>query len=365
MLKTVLIVFFKTFVFILLVLILLVAIMAAGGYWLYEYRFKTPLPITAEYRYEIPSNTRLYQVAQDLVAHEWVSYPVAMSWVLWARVQGQAHQIKAGEYALPVGTNLLTLLELFVEGKSIQYALTLVEGWNFRQVMAVVHEHPHLTHTLKGLDNEAIMAKLGWPNQHPEGQFFPDTYLFPDKTTDVDFLQRAYQLMQRELTAAWQQRQANLPFETAYDALILASIVEKETAVASERPMIAGVFIQRLKKGMPLQTDPTVIYALGEHFDGNIRKADLKVDSPYNTYVYKGLPPTPIAMPGRQALQAAVQPAPGEALYFVAKNDGSHYFSESYSEHRCAVIEYQLKHKASQRYQQYCQRYPHCSACRS
>jgi UPF0755 protein len=186
------------------------------------------------------------------------------------------------------------------------------------------------------------MARLGYPGEHPEGRFFPDTYHFPNGTTDLDFLQRAYQTMQRRLQAAWEQRQPALILQSPYQALTLASIVEKETALASERAQVAGVFIRRLQKNMRLQTDPTVIYGLGAQFDGNLRRADLERDTPYNTYTRSGLPPTPIALPGAASLAAAVNPADGDALYFVAKGDGSHAFSDSLRQHNQAVQQYQL-----------------------
>ena len=196
--------------------------------------------------------------------------------------------------------------------------------------------------TLDYSDLDNLLVQLGYPKQHPEGLFFPDTYHFPRATTDKEFLQRAYQRLQTVLEEEWQQRAENLPYQSAYEALIMASIIEKETGLASERETIAGVFVRRLNKKMKLQTDPTVIYAMGQQFDGNIRKKDLSIDSPYNTYRYKGLPPTPIALAGREAIYAALQPQDGKALYFVAKGDGSHYFSETLAEHNSAVAKYQL-----------------------
>lgn len=344
---------FKTFLVGSLILLFVGGILFATGYGIYHYYLLAPLAITKELRYTLPTHSNLSQVAQELMQQELLNYPSALTWVILARVQNKAHKIRAGEYAIPVGTTPQALLEIFIEGKTIQYELTLVEGWNFHQIMSAIHAHPHLIHTLVGLDDAAIMAKLGWPHQHPEGRFFPDTYLFPTGTSDVTCLQRAYHKMTLELNAAWEKRRKNVPLKTPYDALILASIVEKETAVPNERPLIAGVFLQRLQKNMLLQTDPTVIYALGTHYDGNIRKQDLKIDNPYNTYVNPGLPPTPIAMPGRAALQATLNPNDTQALYFVAKGDGSHYFSASYAEHQCAIIEYQLKNELPGRCKQY------------
>ena len=218
-----------------------------------------------------------------------------------------------------------------------------MEGWNFKQVLAAVSGHEALKHTLKGLTDGEIMARLGHPGEHPEGRFYPDTYKFPRGTTDAAFLERAYQSMSRLLAEEWGKRDPDLPLKTPYEALILASIVEKETGVADERSEIAGVFVRRLRKGMKLQTDPTVIYGMGDNFKGNIRRRDLKQDTPYNTYVHTGLPPTPISMPGSAAIRAVLHPAPGKSLYFVARGDGSHYFSKSLAEHNRAVRKFQLK----------------------
>jgi UPF0755 protein len=225
----------------------------------------------------------------------------------------------------------------------ISYSFTLVEGWTFQQVLEAVREQEALQGTFENLTAEAIMERLGHPGEHPEGRFLADTYHFPRGTTDLALLQRAYGAMQEFLQQEWDRRAADLPFKTPYEALILASIVEKETAVAEERPQIAGVFIRRLRKGMKLQTDPTVIYGMGERFDGNIRRRDLSENTPYNTYVHRGLTPTPISMPGRDAIRAVLHPADGKSLYFVAKGDGSHYFSATLQEHNKAVRKYQLK----------------------
>ncbi len=350
---------------IIFILLLLITIIASGaGYWIYKYQLTAPLPVETDFHYTVEKGIGLRHIAIDLMDKKLLNYPAAFSWVALARYQQKAHLIKSGEYLIPKGTTPQEFLNILIAGKAIQYSLTLIEGWNFRQVLAAVRKHPHIVQTLGDSDNKTIMAKLGKPNQHPEGRFFPDTYLFPTGTTDVVFLQRAYKRMETELELAWETRQADLPLKTPYEALILASIIEKETAIPEERPLIAGVFIRRLKKNMPLQTDPTVIYALGEAYDGNIRKQDLKVNNPYNTYKNKGLTPTPIAMPGRAALYAAVNPAKGDALYFVAKGEGKHYFSATYKEHQCAVIEYQLKEKSPRRYRVQCKKHPRCPICR-
>lgn len=252
-------------------------------------------------------------------------------------------KLKAGEYELEAGTTPLQLLHQLEQGDVRQYRLTLVEGWNFREMMQVIALHPAVRSTLRGEDIGAqAMAAIGKPTLHPEGQFLPDTYKITRGTTDVAILKRAHAAMQAALTEVWAQRAENIPIKSPEEALILASIIEKETGVASERRQIAGVFSRRLQKGMRLQTDPTVIYGIGPGFDGNIRRKDLRTDTPYNTYTRFGLPPTPIAMPGKAALLAAVNPAPGNSLYFVSRGDGSHKFSATLAEHNRAVARYQL-----------------------
>ena len=267
-----------------------------------------------------------------------------------SEVTDQAGRLKVGEYDLPPGTTPIDLLHLFVSGKTVQYGLTLLEGWSFKQVRAAIAAQPQIVQTLAGVDDAGVMVRLGAPGMHPEGWFYPDTYHFPRGTTDVEFLRRAHTLMQETLEREWSQRSEGLPLKTPYEALILASIVEKETGVPEERPLIAAVFIGRLNKGMRLQTDPTVIYGMGDRYDGNIRKSDLLRDTPYNTYTRAGLPPTPIAMPSAAAIHAVLHPADSDALYFVATGEGRHHFSATYEEHRAAVIKYQLGGNAS-RYQ--------------
>ena len=272
----------------------------------------------------------------DIISHPW-ALVLAMMW------QGNATQIKAGEYRLLPGLTGRQLLAQFVAGKTAHHALTLVEGWSYGDIIDAVTHHNVLTRTLQDADGDFVMARLGYAGQHPEGRFFPDTYYFPAGTSDVEFLQRAHKKMMSLLEQEWRQRQHGLPYRTADEALIMASIIEKETAVADEYATIAGVFVRRLQKGMRLQSDPTVIYALGDTFDGNLRRHDLTFDSSYNTYVYEGLPPTPIASPGQAALHAALNPEAGNALYFVAAGDGRHHFSKTLREHNRAVAKYQLR----------------------
>ena len=308
----------------------------------YSTYIKTPMNISEQgMRYEIKPGMTLTSVARELSQQGVLNKPVYLR--VLAKLQGTASNIQAGEYAFSAGLTPAEFLEMIVNGQVIQYALTIVEGWNYSQLMQAVNDNEHLVHTLKGLDQKQLMKKLGYPGEHPEGRFYPDTYLFPTNTTDSEFLKRAYEAMVNKLDEEWSQRAGALPFDTPYEALILASIVEKETAVPEERKAISGVFVRRLETNMRLQTDPTVIYGMGDKYDGNIRLRDLKKDTPYNTYRRKGLPPTPIAMPGGAAINAALHPLDGDELYFVARGDGSHKFSSTLKQHNNAVIKYQLK----------------------
>ena len=259
----------------------------------------------------------------------------------WFRLSGQDRQIRAGNYELPPGTTPHSLLQKLVRGEESLRALTLVEGWNFRQVRAALAADDSLRHDSAALSDAELMARLERPGVHPEGRFFPDTYTYAKGSSDLAVLRRALHAMDRRLEAAWGQRASDTPLKNADEALVLASIVEKETGRASDRGRIAGVFANRLRIGMLLQTDPTVIYGLGDKFDGNLRRRDLQTDTPWNTYTRAGLPPTPIAMPGKASLLAAVQPEPTQALYFVAKGDGTSQFSESLQDHNRAVNRYQ------------------------
>ena len=264
---------------------------------------------------------------------------------VYARLNRLASRLKAGEYVLAPSITPRGLLDQLVAGRVIQYSLTVVEGWTFRQLRRALADHPKLKQTLRDASDADIMARLGRPGEHPEGWFLPDTYHFPNGFSDEAFLRRALAAMDRQLREAWNRRSPDSLLSVPYQALILASIVEKETALPAERPEVAGVFARRLRRGMLLQTDPTVIYGLGEAFDGNLRRADLTHDNPYNTYTHKGLPPTPIALPSAGALAAAVNPAPGDTLYFVATGKGGHVFSTTLDEHNRAVRRYQLKRK--------------------
>ena len=258
----------------------------------------------------------------------------------WFRLSGQARLIKAGSYELRGGTTPRKLLSMLVRGEEALKSVTLVEGWTFNQVRAALQKAEQLTPDTLALQPEIIMEKIGKPGIHPEGRFFPDTYTYSKGSSDMAILKRAARAMDKRVEAAWSLRTATTLLKNSEQMLILASIVEKETGKPSDRAQIAGVFTNRLRIGMPLQTDPTVIYGLGDRFDGNLRKRDLQTDTPYNTYTRVGLPPTPIAMPGKAALLAAVQPASTPAFYFVSRGDGSSHFSASLDEHNRAVNKY-------------------------
>lgn len=280
------------------------------------------------------------------VAREWVDAGVETSpWVLyqWFRWSGQSKQIRAGSYELKQGATPRDLLNMLVRGDESLATVKLIEGWTFKRFRQELAQAEGLKLTTAQLTDDAVMIELGMPGIPAEGRFFPDTYSYSKGSTDIAVLRRALRAMDKHLNEAWANRASESPLRTPQDALILASIVEKETGQESDRPLISGVFNNRLRIGMPLQTDPTVIYGLGERFDGNLRKVDLQTDTPFNTYTRKGLPPAPISMPGKAALFAAVRPAPIKALYFVARGDGSSAFSATLSEHNRAVNQFQRK----------------------
>lgn len=293
---------------------------------------QNPLDFTIE-----PGST-MKQVARQLVDAGIDVEPFAL--VTLARLTRQANGIKAGSYEVEAGITPLRLLSKLTRGDVTQAELALIEGWNFRQFRAALDRHPDLRHDTLGLTDAEILERIGAKARHPEGLFYPDTYLFAKRSSDVDLLRRAHQNLQNVLASEWDRRADGLPYRNAYQALIMASIVEKETGQAADRPKVASVFVNRLRSGMLLQTDPTVIYGLGTAFDGDLKKRDLLADTPYNTYTRPGLPPTPIAMPGTAALRAALNPPTTDYLYFVARGDGYSSFSRTLDEHNRAVARY-------------------------
>ena len=313
-------------------------IFGAGAWWLHR-PITLSLPAgSAVLDLEIEPGMSAAQVAEVVVASGTDVNVQLLQ--LWFRLSGQARQIKAGSYEITPGATPRSLLNMVVRGDQSLKSITFVEGWSFTQVRAALQKAELLSHDSAGLQPEIIMEKLGKLGVHPEGRFFPDTYSYAKGSSDLSVLKRAAKAMDKRLDAAWALRGADTPLKSPDDVLVLASIVEKETGKAADRAQIAGVFTNRLRINMRLQTDPSVIYGLGDTFDGNLRKRDLLADTPYNTYTRAGLPPTPIAMPGRAALRAAVQPAPTNAFYFVAKGDGSSYFSATLEEHNRAVNKY-------------------------
>ena len=327
------------------ILIIPGVLVALAVWWLYQdmqQQLNLPLKIDGSEYFSIEPGMSLLAVAEGVAARGWFDYPLYLQ--LEGKVQGVESLIKAGQYQVDTGTTALSFLEMIVAGRVTQHSLTVLEGWTFRQIMAAVHENRYIKKVLSSTKPERIMAEIGYPGYSAEGRFFPDTYYFPAGTTDSDFLLRAFRQMETVLNEEWQHRMGGLPYRSPFKALIMASLIETETAVADEREKIAGVFVRRLEKNMKLQADPTVIYALGESYDGDIRRRDLEFDSPFNTYRYKGLPPAPIAAAGRASIRAALQPEPGTALYFVATGEnGRHHFSRTLAEHNRSVAKYQLE----------------------
>jgi UPF0755 protein len=290
--------------------------------------------------FSIASGTSFRKVSDELETRGIISDSRAFR--AYARWTGGAAAVQAGDYLIRPGTTAGELLQQFVNGDVELYSFTIIEGWNQWDLLKALHSEPNISATLTDEDWPVLLESLNTEYAHPEGLFLPETYRFPRNATDREVLRQAYTLMQKVLAEEWDARAPDLPIQSSYEALVLASIVEKETARADERPRIAGVFTRRLQKRMRLQTDPTVIYGIGPDFNGNLTRKDLQTDTPYNTYTRRGLPPTPIALPGREAIHAALHPAAGEELYFVASGigDGSHTFSKTKDEHDAAVAEY-------------------------
>lgn len=315
--------------------------------WKIHSALQQPLNITQEKLLDVPKGTTptrtFYRLEADGVIKD----------AFWLRVYWRfnlaGQPLHKGEYRMQPGMTVENLIDLWKRGEMVQYSLTLVEGWNFHQVRLALAKDEKLEQTLNGLSDSEVMDKIGHPGIFPEGRFFPDTYRFVRGMTDAELLKKAYDRLDEVLAKEWGQRAADVPYTEPYQALIMASLVEKETGVPQERGQIAGVFVRRMEMGMLLQTDPTVIYGLGDRYNGKLTRAHLKEPTPYNTYVIAGLPPTPIAMVGREAIHAALNPVAGNSLYFVARGDGSHVFSDDLDAHNNAVREFQLKRRADYR----------------
>lgn len=326
-------------------ILIVLGILAAGALAWWSHRWlQTPIAtLTEPTVFEVPKGASLRTVASTLNDRSLLDQPLIFT--AWARITKRDHSLKAGEYQLTPGLTPSALLDLLNSGEVLLHSITFIEGSTFADIRKILAQSPDVRGDYAARSPEDIMSALGQAGLHPEGQFFPDTYRFARNTTDIELLGIAFRRMQQELKTAWESRAKDLPLAGPYEALILASIVEKETALDTERPQIAGVFTERLRRGMRLQTDPTVIYGMMNAYDGNIRRSDLLRDTPYNTYTRAGLPPTPIALPGLDSIRAAVQPETSGALFFVAtgNGDGSHYFSRTLAEHNAAVKRYLQK----------------------
>lgn len=327
--------------------VLLAALLVVGAAWQQKKALDQPLHLDAERLLQVPPGSTPSGLLNRLEAEGVVD---GAFWLrLYWRFNLKGPALHSGEYRLLPQQTARDMLGLWQRGEVVQYSLTLVEGWSFRQLRSALAKQEALTQSLTDLDDAEVMSRLGLAGQHPEGRFFPDTYHYVRGMSDEELLKKANARLEAVLAEEWQQRADDLPYRDPYEALIMASMIEKETGVPEERGEIAGVFVRRLAVGMRLQTDPTVIYGMGERYNGRITRADLRTPTPYNTYTIDGMPPTPIAMVGREAIHAALHPQEGKALYFVAKGDGSHVFSNTLDEHNRAVREYQLKRRADYR----------------
>ncbi len=315
--------------------------------WKVNAVLEQPLHVTQERLLDVPNGTTPNRMFYRMQSEGLLDDAVWLR--LYWRFNMAGTPLHTGEYRLTPGMTVEQLFDAWRRADVVQYNLTLVEGWTFRQVRSAVAKHEKIKHTLDGLSDSEVMEKLGHTGVFPEGRFFPDTYRFVRGMSDVELLQQAYMRLDEVLAKEWAERTTDLPYRDPYQALIMASLVEKETGIPQERGQIAGVFVRRLRLGMMLQTDPTVIYGMGERYNGKITRADLREPTPYNTYTITGLPPTPIAMVGREAIHAALNPSNGTSLYFVARGDGSHVFSDDLDDHNSAVREFQLKRRADYR----------------
>jgi len=327
--------------------VVLAGLLLGLAFWQQNSALQQPLNLTQEQLLDVPSGSSPTGVLNRLQADGVIRDAFLLR--LYWRFNLSGQSLHSGEYRMTPGMTAKSLLTQWEKGEVVQYSLTLVEGWTFRQVRAALGKQAKLEQTLNNMSDAEVMTKLGHPNVFPEGRFFPDTYRYVRGMTDVELLKQAYNRLDEVLEEEWDKRASDVPYVDPYQALIMASLVEKETGVPQERGQIAGVFVRRLQLGMLLQTDPTVIYGLGERYNGKITRAFLKEATPYNTYVISGLPPTPIAMVGREAIHAAMNPVPGNSLYFVARGDGSHVFSADLDAHNAAVKEFQLKRRTDYR----------------
>lgn len=337
----------RKFLLLLETVVVLAVLLLGFVVWKQHSALNQPLNVTQEQLLDVPAGSTpsgvLNRLQNDGVIRD--AFWLRLYW----RFNLADQSLHSGEYRMLPGMDMQSLFEVWKRKEVVQYNLTLVEGWNFRQVRAALAAQPKLDQTLVGLSDSELMAKIGHPDVFPEGRFFPDTYRYVRGMTDAELLKQAYSRLQDVLDEEWEKRAPDVAYVDPYQALIMASLVEKETGVPYERGQIAGVFVRRLQQGMLLQTDPTVIYGMGQRYNGKLTRADLREPTPYNTYVNAGLPPTPIALAGREAIRAALHPAPGDSLYFVAKGDGSHVFSNDLDAHNTAVREYQLKRRADYR----------------
>lgn len=327
--------------------LLLAGLVLLAGVWMQRQALQQTLQLSGEYLLDVPAGATPGGMLNQLESEQVV---VDAFWLrqYW-RFNLADTSLHSGEYRLVSGMTAFELLDLWRNAEVVQYSVALIEGWNFRQVRAALAQQAKLEQSLADLSDQQVMEAVGWPEAHPEGWFFPDTYRYVRGMRDIDLLKQAAKRQQQVLDEEWLGRAADLPYTEPYQALIMASLIEKETGVGAEREEIAGVFVRRLGLKMLLQTDPTVIYGLGERYKGNLTRANLREPSAYNTYMNPGLPPTPIALAGREAIHAALHPAAGKPLYFVARGDGSHVFSATLAEHNKAVREYQLKRRADYR----------------
>lgn len=335
-----------------LLLLLETGIVIAGlllgvAFWQQNKALNQPLEVAQEQLLDVPAGSTPTGVLNRLQADGVIKDAFWLR--LYWRFNLANQPLHSGEYRMVPGMNVKGLFDVWKRKEVVQYSLTLVEGWNFRQVRAALAKQAKLEQTLAGVSDSELMAKIGHPDVFPEGRFFPDTYRYVRGMTDAELLKQAYSRLEEVLDEEWNARSSEAPYSNPYQALIMASLVEKETGVPQERGQIAGVFVRRLKLGMQLQTDPTVIYGMGERYNGKLTRANLKEATPYNTYVIAGMPPTPISLVGREAIHAALNPVAGSSLYFVAKGDGSHVFSDDLDAHNAAVREYQLKRRADYR----------------